>query len=375
MITFAYPHLLYLLLLLPVVAGLYLWSRIARKRKLRRFGNPETLAHLMPEVSRYMPWVKLIFSLLIIAVLVIMLARPRATSGLDADVAETETSRGIEVMVCLDVSNSMLASSTDDEAGVSRLQRAKFILEKLIDKMTNDKVGLIVFAGDAYTQLPITSDYISAKMFVNSITTDMVPTQGTAIGAALEMAMNSFTPTEDMGKAIVLLTDAENFEDNAVDAAKRASGAGIQVDVIGLGTSRGARIPLGNGRYMINPMTGEEVVTRHDESTGAEIAKAGDGIYVNGASTSAINAVDTKMDELKQAEFERKSFSPQSEQFPIVAWIALLLLVADIFVVTRKISWLKNIVSSPKRKEAKNEKTTYLNIGFHICYACRKPTC
>lgn len=341
MITFAYPHLLYLLLLLPVVAGLYLWSRIARKRKLRRFGNPETLAHLMPEVSRYMPWVKLIFSLLIIAVLVIMLARPRATSGLDADVAETETSRGIEVMVCLDVSNSMLASSTDDEAGVSRLQRAKFILEKLIDKMTNDKVGLIVFAGDAYTQLPITSDYISAKMFVNSITTDMVPTQGTAIGAALEMAMNSFTPTEDMGKAIVLLTDAENFEDNAVDAAKRASGAGIQVDVIGLGTSRGVRIPLDNGRYMINPMTGEEVVTRHDESTGAEIAKAGDGIYVNGASTSAINAVDTKMDELKQAEFERKSFSPQSEQFPIVAWIALLLLVADIFVVTRKISWLK----------------------------------
>lgn len=341
MITFAYPHLLYLLLLLPAVAGLFLWARYSRRRKLRRFGNTETLAPLMPEVSRYMPWVKLTFSLLIIAVLVIILARPRATSGLDADSAETETSRGIEVMVCLDVSNSMLASSTDDEAGVSRLQRAKFILEKLIDKMSNDKVGLIVFAGDAYTQLPITSDYISAKMFVNSITTDMVPTQGTAIGAALEMAMNSFTPTDDMGKAIVLLTDAENFEDNAVDAAKRAAGAGIQVDVIGLGTSRGARIPAGNGRYMINPMTGEEVVTRHDETTGSEIAKAGKGIYVNGASTSAINAVETKMDELEQTEFERKSFSPQSEQFPIVAWIALILLVADIFVVTRKISWLK----------------------------------
>lgn len=341
MITFAYPHLLYLLLLLPFVAGLFLLSRYARMRKLRRFGNPDTLAALMPEVSRYMPWVKLTFSLLIIAVLVIMLARPRATSGLDADAAETETSQGIEVMICMDVSNSMLASSTDDENGVSRLQRAKFILEKLIDKMQNDKVGLIVFAGDAYTQLPITSDYISAKMFINSITTDMVPTQGTAIGSALEMAMNSFTPTDDIGKAIILLTDAENFEDNAVEAAKRASGAGIQVDVIGLGTGRGARIPTGNGHYMINPMTGEEVVTRHDESTGAEIAKAGKGIYVNGASTSSINAVDTKMDELEKKEFERKSFSPQSEQFPIVAWIALILLVADIFVVTRKISWLK----------------------------------
>lgn len=341
MITFAYPHLLYLLLLLPVVAGLFLWARYSRMRKLRRYGNPETLESLMPDVSRYMPWVKLSFSLLIIAALVVMLARPRATSGLDKDSAEIETSKGIEVMVCMDVSNSMLASSTDDERGVSRLQRAKFILEKLIGKMTNDKVGLIVFAGDAYTQLPITSDFISAKMFVNSITTDMVPTQGTAIGAALEMAMNSFTPAEDMGKAIILITDAENFEDNAVDVAKRASGAGIQVDVIGLGTTKGARIPLGNGRYMINPMTGEEVVTRHDETTGAEIAKAGDGIYVNGASTSAINAVDKKMDELKQAEFERKSFSPQSEQFPVVAWIALLLLVGDVFVVTRKISWLR----------------------------------
>lgn len=341
MITFAYPHLLYLLLLLPVAAALFLWTRFTRNRKLRRFGNLSTLTPLMPEVSRYMPWVKFSLSLVIISLLVIMLARPRATSGLDSDAAETEVSRGIEVMVCLDVSNSMLASSTDDEAGVSRLQRAKFILEKMIDRMANDKVGLIVFAGDAYTQLPITSDYISAKMFVNSISTDMVPTQGTAIGAALEMAMNSFTPTDDMGKAIVLITDAENFEDDAADVAKRASGAGIQVDVIGLGTSRGARIPIGNGHYMTNPMTGEEVITRHDEATGAAIAKAGDGIYVNGASSSAINSIDSKMDELKQSEFERKSFSPQSEQFPIVAWITLILLMADIFVVTRKISWLK----------------------------------
>ena len=341
MITFAHPSLLYLLLLLPAVAALFVWARISRRRKLQRFGNMAVLEALMPEVSRYMPWVKLSVTLVILALLVVMLARPRAVSGIDADSPQAETSKGIEVMVCVDVSNSMLASSTDDERGVSRLQRAKFILEKLIAKMSNDKVGLIVFAGDAYTQLPITSDYISAKMFVNSISTDMVPTQGTAIGAALDMAMNSFTPTEDMGKAIVLITDAENFEDNAVETAKRAASAGIQVDVIGLGTAKGARIPLANGRFMLNPLTGEEIVTRHDESTGAEIARAGHGIYVNGATTSAINAIDTKMDELKQAEFERKSFSPQSEQFPIVAWITLILLVANIFVVTRKISWLK----------------------------------
>lgn len=342
MITFAYPHLLYLLLLIPGAVLLFIWGRYRRRVKLRRFGRPEVIASLMPEVSKYMPWVKLCFSLLIIAALVVILARPRAAATIEQDGAETVTERGIEVMICLDVSNSMLASSTDDERGVSRLQRAKYILEKLIDKMTNDKVGLIVFAGDAYTQLPITSDYISAKMFVDAITTDMVPTQGTAIGSAIDMAMNSFTPSDDMGKAIVVLTDGENFEDNAIEEAKRASQAGIQVDVIGLGSPKGSRIPLkGNAGYMTDPYTGEQVVTRLDEETAQQIARAGKGIYVNGASSSAITAIDTKMDELQQSEFERKTFSPQSEQFPVVAWIALILLVADVFVVTRKISWLK----------------------------------
>lgn len=305
----------------------------------------------MPEVSKYMPWVKMIISLLAIASLVIMIARPRATGGLAPDTSETKTSRGIEVMICLDVSNSMLASTTDNDGGISRLQRAKHILEKLIDKMTDDKVGLIVFAGDAYTQLPITSDYISAKMFLNSITTDMVPTQGTAIGSALEMAMNSFTPNDEMGKAIIVITDGENFEDNAVEAAKRATSAGVQVDVIGLGTTRGARIPVGKGNYMINPMTGEDVVTKLDEATASQIAKAGDGVYVNGGTNSAIDAVDKKMDELSKGEFERKSFSPQSEQFPIFAFISLILLVIYSLTVTRKISWLKKYRFFTKEEE------------------------
>lgn len=305
----------------------------------------------MPEVSKYMPWVKMIISLLAIASLVIMIARPRATGGLAPDTSETKTSRGIEVMICLDVSNSMLASTTDNDGGISRLQRAKHILEKLIDKMTDDKVGLIVFAGDAYTQLPITSDYISAKMFLNSITTDMVPTQGTAIGSALEMAMNSFTPNDEMGKAIIVITDGENFEDNAVEAAKRATSAGVQVDVIGLGTTRGARIPVGKGNYMINPMTGEDVVTKLDEATASQIAKAGNGVYVNGGTNSAIDAVDKKMDELSKGEFERKSFSPQSEQFPIFAFISLILLVIYSLTVTRKISWLKKYRFFTKEEE------------------------
>lgn len=351
MISFAYPHLLYLLLLLPAVVGLFLLARYSRRRKLMRYGRPEVIESLMPEVSKYMPWVKMIISLLAIASLVIMIARPRATGGLAPDTSETKSSRGIEVMICLDVSNSMLASTTDNDGGISRLQRAKHILEKLIDKMTDDKVGLIVFAGDAYTQLPITSDYISAKMFLNSISTDMVPTQGTAIGSALEMAMNSFTPNDEMGKAIIVITDGENFEDNAVEAAKRAASAGVQVDVIGLGTTRGAHIPVGKGNYMINPMTGEDVVTKLDEATASQIAKAGEGVYVNGGTNSAIDAVDKKMNELSKGEFERKSYSPQSEQFPIFAFISLILLVIYSLTVTRKISWLKKYRFFTKEEE------------------------
>lgn len=356
MITFAYPRLLYLLLIIPALVLIFVWARMSRRASLRKFGRLEVLQALMPDVSVYMPWVKLCFGLVIIAALVIILARPRAAATIEQDGAETTVERGIEVMICLDVSNSMLASSTDDEGGVSRLQRAKFILEKLIDKMSNDKVGLIVFAGDAYTQLPITSDYISARMFINSISTDMVPTQGTAIGAAIDMAMNAFTPSEDMGKAIVVLTDGENFEDDAIQEAKRASQAGIQVDVIGLGSSRGVRIPLkGRGGFMTDPLTGEQVVTRLDEQTAQQIARVGNGIYVNGASSSAVNAIDTKMDELQQNEFERRSFSPQSEQFPIVAWIALLLMLIEMFVVTRKISWLKQYKFFTREDDASSD--------------------
>lgn len=361
MITFEYPELLWLLLLLPLVALIFLWARTSRSRRLKRFGNPQTLAALMPDASRYMPWVKLTLQLTAIAILVLMVARPRMeipqTQG---QPTETTVSRGIEVMVCVDVSNSMLASSTDDSKGISRLQRARHILEKLIDRMSNDKVGLIVFAGDAYTQLPITSDYVSAKMFLQNLNTEMVPTQGTAIGAAIQMAMNSFTPDDTMPRAIIILTDGENFEDNPIEAARRASDAGIQVDVIGLGTPNGAKIPLKkNPQTTSDWMTdsqGNTVVTHLDETTALQIAQAGKGIYVNGASSSAISDIDKTLRTLGSAEFERKTYSPQSEQFPLLAWLALILLIANALTVTRKIGWLRkyqffsrsNTPSNPK---------------------------
>ena len=355
MLSFAYPKLLYLLLTIPVIAAIYFQSRVSRRKRLRRFGQIKVVRAMMPDASRYMGWIKLTVECLALAFIIIALARPYTTSA-DASAKEEETvSRGIEVMICVDVSNSMLASSTDDPRGVSRLQRAKFILVKPIDKMNDDKVGLIVFAGDAYTQLPITSDYISAKMFLNGINTDMVPTQGTAIGAAIDMAINSFTPDSEFRKAIIVITDGENFEDNAVEEARRAASAGIQVDVIGIGGGKGSPIPMNGGEYL-KDQQGKVVMTALNESMAKEIAQAGDGIYLSGGSSSVVGDLDSHLDKLGKTEFKRRmASSAANELFPIAAILAILMLVVDGMLPYCKISWLRDINFFTKQSSVKKD--------------------
>lgn len=352
MITFVNPQYLWLLLAVPVIAGLWLLARAARRRKLRRFGQLNVIASLMPEASRYTGWIKISLELLAVALLVIAVARPIAPSGSE-QTASTTTTRGIELMICLDVSNSMLASSTDDPGGVSRLRRAKFILEKLIDKLKDDKVGLIVFAGESYTQLPITSDYISAKMFIDDLSTEMVPTQGTAIGSAIDMAMNAFTPDSECDKAIVIITDGENFEDDAKAEAARAAEAGIQVDVIGLGTAGGAPIPtpkgMGTGKYL-SDQNGQTVMTALNENEAREIAKAGHGIYLAGGDPAVVSDLDEQLSTLSTAEYQRLTSSPSAELFPIFAIAALVILLIDTLIPYRKISWLRGINFFTKAK-------------------------
>lgn len=339
MVSFAYPQLLYLLFILPIIVLFFIWSNRTKKRKLERYGNINVLNNLMPDASRYKGWVKLTFQLLAIASIIVVLARPRAGAK-----EEVTNVRGIEVMIALDVSNSMLASSNDDPNGISRLDRAKFLLERLIDKLNNDKIGLIVFAGEAYTQLPITSDFVSAKMFLNSINTEMVPTQGTAIGTAINMAMNSFTPDEATQKAIIVITDGENHEDDAVGAAKQATEQGIQVDVIGLGSPKGAPIPINAAKgIFMKDATGKPVTTYLNESMAKEIAQAGNGIYVSGGNTSAVSDIDSQLDKLEKSDLERVVYSSSAEQFPVFAWNALILLIIDIFILDSKNALLKKI--------------------------------
>jgi Ca-activated chloride channel family protein len=245
---------------------------------------------------------------------------------------ETIQRKGVEIVICLDVSNSMLA----EDVQPNRLERAKQMLSRMIDSFSDDKIGLIVFAGDAYVQLPITADYISAKMFLSSISPSMVPTQGTAIGAAINLALRSFTPNEASSKTILIITDGENHEDDAVRAATMAADRNIQVNVVGIGTPQGSPIPIGSNNFL-RDRDGNVVVTQLNEQMCQEIAAAGRGIYVRADNTNtAMRALQSEIDKMDKADLDSKIYSEFDEQFHTLAWIVLVLLILEFFIMERK---------------------------------------
>ncbi len=344
MINFAHPQYFYLLLLLPVLVMLFLWNRRDRRHRLARYGRQSSIEPLMPEVSRYKPWIRLVLELLLLTMVIVVLARPRAGSS-----KTTSQVHGIEVMVAVDVSNSMNASSTDNPQDVSRLQRAKMILQKLIDRLENNKVGLIVFAGNAYMQMPMTSDAASAKLFLNGISTSMAPTQGTAIGAAINLALNGFSQSKKSQKAIIIITDGENFEDDAVGAAKQAAKMGVHVNVIGVGSTTGAPIPV-DGGYLTDD-NGNPVTTYLNEEMAQKIAHAGDGVYISGTAADAVSTLQETLDKLAKSDLATVSYTQHDEQFPVFATIALLLLLALLLLIERKNPWLKKYEFFTKNKK------------------------
>jgi Ca-activated chloride channel family protein len=322
---FSHSEYLYLLALLPVFAGLFAWMTVLQRRNARRFGDEELVSRLMPDVSRRKPVWKFILLMLAFAFAVIMMAGPRFGTQL-----EEQKKKGSEIIVALDVSNSMLAQDIKPD----RLERAKQALSRLIDRLGDNQIGLIVFAGEAYTQLPITSDYVSAKMFLNTISTESVPVQGTAIGAAIRLAAGSFAPNSEAGKAIIVITDGENHEDNPVDEARKAAQAGINVFTIGIGSVQGTPIPTGAGQSnFIKDKQGNVVMSKLDEKTLAEIAAAGNGAYVHASpSNMGLDDVLGEIGKLNQSEYESKVYSDFAEMFQYPAAIALLLLLLEMLV-------------------------------------------
>ena len=328
MFRFANPEFLYLLFILPVLLAVYVYAYLQKRKAIKRLGNPEILSQLMPEVSPKRQFLKFWFIFGAVAAIIFVIAGPQFGSKL-----ETVKRQGVEIMVCLDVSNSMLA----EDVSPNRLEKSKQMLSKLTDGFTDDKVGLIVFAGDAFTQLPITSDYISAKMFLTSINPSMVSAQGTSIGAAINLAARSFTPNETSDKTIVLITDGENHEDDAIGAASAAAEKGIHVNIVGIGLPKGGPIPLqGTNNYM-KDKDGNVVITMLNEQMCQEIAAAGKGMFVRADNTnSALKALQKEIDKMKKTELDSKVYSEYDEQFQLVAWIALFLLIVELLIFDRK---------------------------------------
>ena len=342
MFRFEDPIYLWLLVLIPVLALIRFISYRNQRKRLRKFGDPSLLKELMPDVSRFRPSVKFWVLLGALALLIVMLARPQLGTKISH-----EKRMGIETIIALDISNSMLA----EDIIPSRLDRSKMMVENLVDHFTNDKIGLIVFAGDAFVQLPITSDYVSAKMFLSSINPSMMATQGTDIARAIEMATHSFTQEEGIGKAIIVITDGEDHEGGALEAAEAAKEEGMRVYVLGVGSTNGAPIPIsGTGDYM-KDRSGNTVMSALNEDMCKQVAQAGGGAYIHVENNSAAQQqLDHELDKLAKKETSTTVYSEFDEQFQAVGILVLLLLIIEICILDRRNPLLKRVSLFGKRK-------------------------
>jgi Ca-activated chloride channel family protein len=327
---FANPDFLYLLLLLPVLILLYILNEVRKKRAFRRLGDIKLVGSLVPELSKIRPVVKFMLLLLAFSSGIIMLSRPQFGSRLE-DVKK----QGVEVIIALDVSNSMLAEDIQPD----RLTRAKQAISRLVDNLDNDKIGLIVFAGDAYTQIPVTTDYISAKMFLSTISPDMVPKQGTAIGAAISLGIRSFSPGEGTSKAMIIITDGENHEDDPVSVAEEASKAGIIIHTIGIGSTEGVPVPvfLNGKKDYLKDVDGNTVITKLDEEILKKIAVTTNGNYVRASNSNiGLDEIFNEIRKMKKQDLESTMYTEYNDQFQVFAAIALFLLLADFIIMERK---------------------------------------
>ena len=334
MLRFEDPIYLWLLWMLPVLVLVRFIGWRRRRAKLRKFGDPELLKALMPNVSSYRPTVKFGLLLAALALLILMVARPQMGSKISHDKRQ-----GIETIICLDISNSMLA----EDVAPSRLDKSKMLVENLVDKFTNDKIGLIVFAGDAFVQLPITSDYVSAKMFLQNISPSLIQTQGTNIAQAISLASKSFTQQENIGRAIIVITDGENHEVGAQDAAQMANKKGINVFILGIGNAKGAPIPMGDGSYLTDN-AGNTVMTALNEQMCRELAQAGKGQYIHVDNTSDVEkALNDDLAKLQKGDMTSVIYSAYDEQFQAVGILIILLLLVEVCMMEVKNPMLRNI--------------------------------
>lgn len=334
MFRFQDPIYLWLLLIIPIFILFWYISNVNVKRRLRKYGDPKLLKQLMPDVSSNRPRVKYLIILCCISLIILMIAQPQMGTKIS-----NEKRNGIEAIISLDISNSMLA----EDVAPSRLDKSKMLVENMIDNFTNDKIGLVVFAGDAFVQLPITSDFVSAKMFLDNITPSLIETQGTDIAKAIHLSINSFTNQDKIGKAIIVITDGEDHEGGVVEACEEAKKNGIKVFILGVGTTKGSPIPVAKGGYL-KDNTGQTVLSALNENMCKQIAEAGCGTYIHVDNTNeAQERLNDELVKMQKAEMSTVRYSEYDEQFQAFAILALILLIIDSCILERKNPLFKNI--------------------------------
>lgn len=327
MFRFAHPLYLYLLILIPIFTALFMFMRYRRKKNLQKFGDIGLISHLMPDVSSSRPIVKFAMMMLALALIIFIMARPQYGMR-----NEEYKRNGIEAVIAVDVSNSMLC----EDISPNRLQKSKMIVSKLIDQLDEDKLGLVAFAGTAVTLLPITSDYVSAKMFLDQIDPKTITLQGTDVGEAIQRAMAGFSEKSNVGRALILITDAEDNEEGAIAAAEMAKEKGIRIFVLSVGTPSGGPIPMGNNNFK-KDLEGNIVTTKLNENVGRQIAQAGNGIYLRVDRTDdAQRMLEKEIDKMQKADITTTMYSEYDEQFIAVAILLFIVICIEICIMERK---------------------------------------
>lgn len=336
MFRFENPEYLYLFIAMPLLVVLYIWLNIRKRKDVEKLGVLSTLKMMMPELSLGRSYTKFWVIFGAMCICIFMIARPQFGTKV-----EKVEKKGIELAVAIDVSNSMLARDVEPD----RLNKAKQMLTRIINIRDQDKVALIVFAGEAFVQMPLTGDTQSAKLFLKSIDPNLVPVQGTAIADAIDLCVRSFSGDKDVDKAMILITDGEDHEGNAMEAARKAAEAGIMVNVVGIGSTEGSPIPqsMYSNDYKADS-EGNVVVSKLNEQMCQEIAQSGKGLYVHADnSNSAVRTLESELENLQTKKTASLSYSDYDEKFDIFAWILLVMLVFELFILDKKNPMFKNI--------------------------------
>lgn len=337
MFRFAYNYFLYGLLLIPVFVALFWWLTGWRKRALRKYGEPQVIGQLIPDSSKQRRVLKFILLMAAFTFVVLALADPQIGSKM-----EKTKRKGIDIMIALDVSNSMLSQDIEP----SRLARAKQTVSRIIGELDNDRIGIVVFAGRAYTQLPITTDFGAARLFLSNISPDLIPTQGTAIGEAIDVAAAAFDNPK-RSRIILVITDGENHEDDAVKAAKTAGSHGIIVHTIGMGSPEGGPIPVSSGNMKMGfkkDIAGNTVVSKLDEATLQQIAAAGKGIYVRANNTqAALDRIFGEVNKMDKSVYDSKLYSEYEDRFQYFVALSLIALGLELLISEKKSKLLNRI--------------------------------